>query len=258
MTQKSIFITGAGSGIGLATAQHFARAGWRVGAYDLDDASVNQLVDEFGDERILAGAIDVTDDASVATAISQFSDATNGRMDVLFNSAGVLQIGRFAEVSLAKHLQHLQVNTGGIMRVSLAAMPLLKSTSNSRLINMSSASADYGAPDFASYSASKFAVRGLTEALNLEWREWDIHVCDIMPPFVRTAMLAQTPDNVASLDRLGIKLSAQDIAKVAWKAATGRRKVHWPVGLQYKLLYYSGQISPHWLRRSIISLLTGQ
>ena len=255
MTQKSIFITGAGSGIGLATAQRFLQAGWFVGAFDLNVEGVQALADQHGEGKVYADVIDVTDDDSVSAAITAFTAATSGPMDVLFNSAGVLQIGPFADVPLDKHLWHMNVNFGGIMRVSLAALPALKATSGARVINMSSASADYGTPDFASYSATKFAVRGLTEALNLEWQPQDIHVCDVMPPFVRTAMLADKPDNVSSIERLGVRLTPEQVADSVWQAATGRKKVHWPVGSQFKLLYYSGQILPTWVKRLVIRSL---
>ena len=253
---QSIFITGAGSGIGRAVAQHFANAGWFVGAFDLNTESAANTVANVAKGQAISGHIDVTDDASVAQAITVFTTASGGQMHMLFNSAGVLQIGRFGALALERHLWHMNVNVNGLMRVSLAALPTLRATPGARLINMSSASADYGTPDFASYSASKFAVRGLTEALNLEWREYGIHVCDIMPPFVRTAMLADAPSDVPSIKRLGVRLSAKQVAASVWRAATGSKKVHHPVGLQYKMVYYSGQVLPHWARRAMLQLFT--
>ena len=256
MTDKCIFITGAGSGIGRATALRFARAGWFVGAFDLDAASAQTLADEIGGDKVLAGAIDVTDDASVADAMAAFEQAAGGRMHVLFNSAGVLKIGPFDEVGLDTHLWHFDVNVAGTMRVMLAALPQLRQTPGASVINMSSASADYGVPDFASYSSTKFAVRGLTEALNLEWAAYDIHVCDVMPPFVNTRMVTSAPDHVASIDSLGVKLTAEDVADVVWRAAGSRGATHWPVGAQFKLIWYSGQVLPAWLKRRVMKAVS--
>lgn len=258
MTDKSIFITGAASGIGRATARCFARAGWRVGAFDVDLAGVRALADEFDPGTVVAGTMDVTDNASVEAALADFADAAGPRLDVLFNCAGVLTIGAFETLPLADHMRHADVNFAGLMRVTHAAFAYLRDSPDARVINMSSASADYGTPDFASYSATKFAVRGLTEALNLEWRRHDIHVCDVMPPFVRTAMLADAPADLTSIKRLGIKLEADDVAAVVYRAATGgRRRIHWPVSGQYKLIYYLGQVLPAWFKRGVIRLLTG-
>lgn len=253
---RCILITGAGSGIGRAVAQRFAAAGWLVGAYDIDADAAAATVAALDGDQARSGAMDVTDDVSVASALEDFTTATGGRLDVLFNSAGVLAIGGFADLPLSAHLRHADVNFAGLMRVTHAAFPTLRATPGARVINMSSASADYGVPDFASYSASKFAVRGLTEALNLEWRVHGIHVCDVMPPFVRTPMLDGEPEPT-SLRRLGVRLTADDVAATVLRAATGRRKPHWPVSAHYKLLYYTGAIVPTWLKRLIMRLVSG-
>ena len=257
MTAKAILVTGAGSGIGRAAARRFAEAGWLVGAYDVDPDAAAATGEHLAAGQGHSGVMDVTDDASVAAALDEFTNIAGGRLDVLFNSAGVLSIGAFSDLPLARHLRHVDVNLAGLMRVTHAAFPALRATPGARVINMSSASADYGVPDFATYSASKFGVRGLTEALNLEWRRHDIHVCDMMPPFVRTPMLAGGPEP-RSLQRLGVRLEADDVAAAVWRAATGRRrKTHWPVSRHYRLLYYTGLLLPPWLKRLIMRTISG-
>src|SRR5690554_2626786 len=185
---KNILITGAGSGIGLATARLFHERGWTVGLLELDPAALEAAAAQLGSERVWQRAVDVTDAAALKAAIDAFAEAQAGRLHCLFNCAGLLDIGRFEDVDLARHERMMRVNVLGVLNGCHAAFPYLKATPGARVVNMSSASALYGVPQFASYSASKFAVRGLTEALNLEWAEHDITVSDIMPPFVSTNM----------------------------------------------------------------------
>lgn len=225
---KSIFITGAAAGIGQATARLFARKGWQVGLYDVDIAGLEALQQELGDcswwQRL-----DVLNDSEVQAAIEQFAAKTGGQMDVLFNCAGLLTTGAFMENAAGTAQRLFGVNVFGLESVTRLAYPLLATTNGARVINMSSASALYGVPDFALYSASKFAVRGLTEALNIEWQQHDIYVCDVMPPFVDTGMVSNA-NRVQSIDKLGVKLTAGDVAAVVWKASQ-KRKLHWQVGV---------------------------
>lgn len=257
MAGRTIFITGAGAGIGRAVALAFAGAGWKVGAYDLNPDSVATLAEELSGAALRAGAIDVCDQASIDAALVDFSEFTDGRMDVLFNNAGVAHVGPFEQLDLDKHLAINAVNFAGLMRMTHRAFPLLASTAGAQIINMSSASADYGVPGFTSYSATKFAVRGLTEALNLEWRQHGIHVCDINPPFVDTDMVRAMPTDVTTVNRLGVRLDAADVAAVVMRAATGRKRVHWPVGLQFSVMYTLGQVLPSSLKRRVMRMLSG-
>lgn len=258
MSKESILITGAGSGIGLAAAKRFAAAGFHVGAFDLAYASVATLAEDYGEATVMAGVMDVTDADSVAEGVASFVAASGGRLDCVLNNAGLLAIGQFAAISLARHTAIARVNIEGVMQVAHAVYPYLARTPGARLINLASAAADYGTPDFASYSSSKFAVRGFTEALNLEWRRAGIYVCDIMPPFVRTPMLDDAPD-VSVIQRLGVKITAEDVVAEIWRAALDRRrrKVHWPVSAQYKVLYYAGLLLPTWVKRRIMGGLSG-
>ena len=108
----------------------------------------------------------------------------------------------------------------------------------------------------ATYSASKFAVRGLTEALDLEWERHDIRVSDVMPIFVDTELLTRTRKSSAA-DSLGVRLQPKDVADVVWSAATSkRRRVHWTVGLQTKLAYHGASLAPVALERGVVRLLT--
>ncbi len=120
-------------------------------------------------------------------------------------------------------------------------MPLLEKTKNARIISMSSASAVYGVPQLAAYSASKHAVRALTEALNIELEKQDIWVSDIMVPYVKTPMLEKTDHQATSVKRLGINVTAETVANTVWKASQQKR-IHWQVSTSMFLLRVV-----HWL-----------
>ena len=256
MNRQSIFITGAASGIGRAVAHRFANRDWRVGLSDIEEKSLKDLHDQIDGD---AGSycVDVTDPPSVEAALNSFAEQSEGRLNVLFLSAGITRNGRFEEVPAETHRQILAVNAGGVATCARMAFPFLKQTPDARLICMSSASASYGTPEMASYSASKFAVRGLTESLNLEWEEHDIHVCDVMPPFVKTPMLEQE-QSTRSMNNLGVNLTAEDVANVVERAATSsRKKVHWPVSSSFKLLYRVCDLLPRELVRPIMKRISG-
>jgi short-subunit dehydrogenase len=100
---------------------------------------------------------------------------------------------------------------------------------------MASTSAEYGSPQHAVYSATKFFVRGLTEALNIEYRAHDIQVAAIYVAYVQTGMVFDAAVKPASIERLGVKITPQRVAQAVWRAVHGRR-VHWRVGLDAKLI----------------------
>lgn len=257
MSSPAIFITGAAAGIGRATAELFASRGWRVGLYDVDVDAVERLHVELGASTI-GGRLDVTDPGAVGRALEDFVAFSGGRIDVMFNNAGILSVGEFETIGVARHHAIVDVNVGGVINGCHAAFPHLLRTPGSRVISMSSASAIYGAPAYASYSASKFAVKGLSEALDIEWQRHGIRVMDVLPLFVNTAMVT-TIEQPTSIARLGVRLQPRDIAQTVWAAAhwNGWRKVHWYPGLQSRLLALSNKLAPTWLNRFATKKISG-
>lgn len=243
---NTILITGAASGIGAATARLFHARGWQVGLLDINHAALAHLAAELG--GVWHAELDVSDAGAVREALKDFCALHGGQLRLLFNCAGILRFGHFEEISVEEHARILQINVLGLLQFTQAAFPYLKATPEAQVINMGSASGLYGTPHMASYSASKFAVRGLTEALDLEWRRHGIRVGDLMPPFVRTPMVASQQFTPPALRRLGVRLSAEDIAEAAWQQAH-RSKVHRPIHWLFKLMYASAQLSPTWLNR---------
>jgi NAD(P)-dependent dehydrogenase (short-subunit alcohol dehydrogenase family) len=261
--QKSVFITGAAAGIGRATALNFARQGFTVGAYDIDEVGLKTLageIDQRGAKAVI-GHLDVTDPDETAQRVGEFVSAAGGRLDVMINNAGILRAGRFEEMDIAGHLKEIDINTKGVVNGLHAAFPYLKSTPKAVVVNLASASAIYGQSELANYSATKFFVRGITEALDLEWQRYDIRVIAMWPLYVQTAMTENV--KTGTTESLGIRLTAQDIAD-AIVAATEPSKlrraihqVHFPVGSQTKVLAAGSRFSPGWLTRLVNKRLAG-
>lgn len=249
--RQCILITGAAKGIGRATARLFVQHGWFVGLGDIDTKSLDMLCEELGADNALAMQLDVTQPNDWNAILARFYQRT-GRLDVLINNAGILISGNFESNPLACHHALVDVNISGVLNGCYLSLPYLRKTSGARVINLSSSSAMYGQASLATYSATKFAVRGLTEALNIEWQKYGISVVDIMPLFVQTEMI--TDMDARSIEVFGAKLTAEDVAQTIWRAATqGNRynKVHWPVGTLSTWLLRLNDVTPAWLKRFI-------
>jgi NAD(P)-dependent dehydrogenase (short-subunit alcohol dehydrogenase family) len=259
VSRPSIFITGAAAGIGAATAELFASRGWFVGLYDVNEAGVRELAAKLGAANTCAGRLDVTDYAAFEQALAGFFQAAGQRLDLLFNNAGIGHTGDFEALSMDRTRATIAVNFAGVVNGCHAAFPYLKRTPGARVISMSSASAIYGAPGLATYAATKFAVKGLTEALDIEWRRHGITVRDILPLFVDTAMVRNFESELKAKDALGMHLGPADIARTVWRAAHWRwwPRVHWYPGLQGWFLALSQKLTPHWFNRFTTRVISG-
>ncbi|MCG5434290.1 SDR family oxidoreductase [Mycobacterium sp. MYCO198283] len=255
MSDKAVFITGAAAGIGRETALQLAARGYTVGAYDIDEAGCKTLVEEITARggTAIAGHLDVTDFDEFTERMAEFTAAVGDRLDVMINNAGILRAGRFEEIGVETHMTEIDINVKGVVNGLHAAFPYLRKTPRSVVVNMSSASAIYGQKELANYSATKFFVRGLTEALDLEWGEYGIRVIAMWPLFVQTGMLQGI--KTGTTQSLGIRLTAQDVAQAivaAIEPPTVRQaihQVHFPVGPQTKALALASRFSPAWLTR---------
>lgn len=187
--QQTIFITGGASGMGRATAELFAGKGWFVGIFDVDEQGLKETAAGIGDDNCLARRLDVTDEKDFAAAMSAFSERTKGRMDIMFNNAGIAPSAWFDEMPLEQMRQIIDVNVMGVITGAKLALPLLRNTPNSICISTSSSAATYGHALLAVYSASKFAVKGLTEALSLEFGRFGVRTADVLPGCIDTPML---------------------------------------------------------------------
>ncbi len=187
--EKSIFITGGAGGMGLATGQFFAEKGWFVGLFDIDEARLQQATGQFDSGRSMIRRLDVTSEDDFASAMAAFSDQTGAHMDVMFNNAGIAPGAWFDEMPMETIRQVIDINVLGVIIGIRAALPLLKETTGSLCISTSSSVATYGHAMRAVYSASKSAVKGMTEALSLEFERFGIRTADVLPGCIDTPML---------------------------------------------------------------------
>ncbi len=246
----NIFITGASKGIGRAAALRFAAKGWFVGITDIDTTGLRKLESEITGKDYYVAIMDVTDEAAVESTIGKFCEKCNGELNVLLNNAGVACLDPFEEIPPHRHHAIIDVNTRGVVNCTFHAFPYLKRTKNARVINMCSAASHYGVPFEATYSASKFFVKGFTEALNIEWERHGIHVCDIMPNFVDTPMMEQC--NSAVVERVGIKLTAEDVVDKIW-SAVHKKRVHWLVEFfPYNIFQPIARFLPRSIVRAVV------
>ena len=231
---RTIFITGGASGIGRAVARLFASRGWRVGIADVNETLLSETA------ASLPGVhhhyvMDVRDRDAWAECLAAFTQESGGRLDVLHNNAGIGTGGALAEASFEDLDRTVAINLMGVLNGARIGYRYLAATPGSCLLNTASASAIYGSSGLATYSATKFAVRGLTEALDGEWHSVGIRVRAIIPGFIDTPLLANVPPGTNRTIRetvtdAGLELtSADDVALAAWRAVHGKA-VHTYVG----------------------------
>ncbi len=175
MTSKTVLITGTSSGIGLATARHFAEEGWNVVATMRNPGAQLEASDS-----LLILALDVTDPASIAAAIDT-GIKRFGRIDVLVNNAGYGQYGLFEAIPAESILAEFDVNVFGVMNVTRAILPHFRANTSGMIINISSGVGIYTMPMISAYCASKFAVEGFSEALAFELASQKILVKIVEP-----------------------------------------------------------------------------
>jgi len=251
-TRPSIFITGAASGIGLATAKRFARAGWFVGLADTNVPGVEAALAAIGPDAGIVLPLDVRDRTQWAAAMACFGAATGGRCDILLNNAGIGRYGWFEDIDPEEADLEVDVNIKGVINGAYAGLPLLKATPGSQLINVASCAGLYGPPRLAVYGATKFAVRGLSEALDAEFVRHGVKVKCIMPWFVETPILdsATRGSNASIRDGIGNEpvYTVEEAAETIWTAAHSS-ELHHLVGKAAKGLRFAARFMPNGVRK---------
>ncbi len=249
--RRSIFITGAASGIGRATAQLFAERGWFVGGFDVDEAALRTLEAEGG--ATVTGRLDVTDRQAYAGALTAFVSRAGGRLDILFGNAGVITAAALDEMAWETVERVLRINLFGAMIGAQSAIPFLKATPGSLCISTCSASAIFGSANLAAYSASKGAIKGLTEALAIELKKHGVRAADVLPGIVNTAMLP--PETRALLPTAGAwrLVQPREVAEAVWRAYAEDR-IHWYVPEELKDFHLMAVSEPEQARDYFIAL----
>jgi NAD(P)-dependent dehydrogenase (short-subunit alcohol dehydrogenase family) len=221
---KSIFITGAASGMGLATAEYFAEKGWFIGAFDVNADGLENLRAKIGNG--IFRTLDVTNASDYAAAVEEFGAATGGTLDLMFNNAGIGTAGLLDEQPIEDIERVLQVNLMGVIYGVRAGVPLLKKTPGSLCLITSSSSAIFGTAGIAIYSATKHAVRGLTEALSIELKRFGVRASDLLPGLIDTPMLGDQMRQMAPPEGMWRLVNPREIAETVWRAYH-EDQLHW-------------------------------
>lgn len=196
--EQSFVITGASTGIGRACAVHMHGLGWRVFAGVRREADAASLADETSD-RLTPLYLDQSDSQSIREArdLVERSVGESG-LSGLVNNAAVPYGGPVEFIDLGEVRRAFDVNFFGLMEITQAFLPLLR-RGRGRIVNMSSMSGWVSPPFLSPYSASKFALEALSDALRVELRPWDIHVIVVEPGAIVTPMWNKGADIVSSL-----------------------------------------------------------
>ncbi|MBS0480856.1 MAG: SDR family oxidoreductase [Proteobacteria bacterium] len=256
MSHRTIFITGGASGIGRAVAQRFAREGWFIGLADIDEAGMRATAALLPAGASSVHRLDVRDRAAWDAALADCAAAAGGRIDVVFNNAGIPLGGNLIDNTPAEIERCLDINLKGVLFGAQAAYPWLKASApGSCLLNTASAAGIYGMPGTSVYATTKFGVRALTEALDGEWFDDGIKVASLMPAFIDTPLLDHTANQGSNegirerVSEAGLEITpVSAVADAAWNAVHGDA-LHTRVGKTADRLAFASRWLPGRLRK---------
>lgn len=190
---KVALITGAARGQGAAAARRFVAEGARVMLTDVLVQECEELAQELGDSAAVQ-VLDVTDEKNW-TAVVQATVEQFGQLDILINNAGVLAFQPIEHMSLEEYMQVINVNQVGVWLGMRAVLPALREAGGGAIVNTSSVSGLRGVAYGSAYSASKFAVRGMTKVAALEFGKYNIRVNSVHPGGIETPMVVSVADS---------------------------------------------------------------
>jgi len=254
--RRHIFITGGASGIGRAVAEYFGARGWFVTVTDVNVAGLEDTLGLIEGGFKYSHRLDVRDRDAWDVALESAETAAGGRIDVMFNNAGIGTGGAIAELSKDEIDACLDINLRGVLYGAQAAYPYLqKSAPGSALVNTASAAGIIGGSGMSVYSATKFAVRGIAESLDAEWAPEGIKVSSICPSFIETPLLDGTGhhgENEQIRTRVleaGLEITpVEEVAKTVWEAVHGDG-LHYLVGKTAKRLNFAKRWLPGRVRK---------
>ena len=188
---KTILITGASSGFGRLTAEKLANSGHRVFAgFRSTDGAKKPVADELRDKKIEILRLDVTDQASVDSAVKQLLKTTNNQLDVVVNNAGMASAGISESFTAEQVREMFDVNVFGVQRVIRATLPALRAERSGLVINIGSILGRVTIPFFGLYGASKYAVEAMSDSYRYELSQLGIDVVLVQPSAYPTNMYA--------------------------------------------------------------------
>ncbi|HBX2745769.1 TPA: SDR family NAD(P)-dependent oxidoreductase [Klebsiella pneumoniae] len=182
---KTWMVTGSSRGFGRALCEVILDSGDNVVATARNPADLAPLLEKFDASRVLAIALDVTDESAAYRAVDHAID-TFGKIDVLVNNAGYGDIGSVEDTPLAAFRQQIETNLFGTIMMTKAVIPHMRERRSGYLVQFSSVGGRIGAPGRAAYSAAKWGVEGFSESLAREMRLIGVHVTIVEPGGFRT------------------------------------------------------------------------
>jgi NAD(P)-dependent dehydrogenase (short-subunit alcohol dehydrogenase family) len=218
LKNKVCLITGAGSGIGKETALLFAKEGAHVVVNDFNEKSGQETVRhicENNGEAIFIQA-DVTNPENVKAMVDQVIDYY-GRIDVLFNNAGISGVGQLHNIDLEAWNRVMNVNINGVFLVTKYVVPHMMNQQSGSIINMSSCIAEIGLANRASYATTKGAILALTKSIQVDYAKYNIRVNALMPgtiftPFVED-YLSKDPNPEEAVQSIKRRQLGGDLGK---------------------------------------------
>ena len=219
LSGKVCLITGAGSGIGQASARLFASEGGRVVVADLDPGAARATADEIMQTsgQAVAEQVDVTDEAQTVDLAARVVDRW-GRIDVLFNNAGIAGVGDVLETEPELFDRVMKVNVRGVYLMSRAVVPHMIAQKSGSVINMSSGIAEIGLARRVSYAASKGAVMAMTRSMQVDLAPHGIRVNALLPgtiltPFVERYLKEAYSDPEEGMASIRKRQLSQDLGR---------------------------------------------
>lgn len=272
---QTVVVTGSNSGIGLATALYLARRGYTVWATMRNVAKSGELRTVVESERLPVeiAPLDVCDDNSVRSAVEEIV-RRSGRIDILVNNAGYGLRGAVEEVSLDEWKRQFETNFFGAIRVTQAVLPQMRAQRSGMIVNISSVLGRFAIPFSGPYTASKFALEGLSETLRYELAPFNIKVILIEPGFIATrfqenAQMAQAAQRDDSPYRIFKKASERRVQRNIYRAAPAERvaetiyhaithpKLRYPVGRDARLVLPLRRFLPERLFERVLKKQVG-
>ena len=256
LADKVVVITGAGSGIGRATAMRFANAGAKIAACDIHQDRLDALAVDLGPRALVVRNVDVADRAQMAA----FADEVHAQVpaaDVVVNNAGVAVAGAFVETTLDNWDWLLGINLRGVVHGCHFFIPkMIARGAGGHIVNLSSVLGLYGAPLNSPYVASKFAVLGLSQSLRAELAPHHIGVTAICPGMIATSIVddSRISDTLVERRKQASRLfrdkgaPPSDVADAIFDAVQRNPAIR-PVGRDGWIIWALSKLSPRAMSR---------
>ena len=240
-------VTGASSGIGEATARRIAREpGWELVLVARREDRLRALAEEVGGATVVAA--DLTEESAPQQVREAVERERGGQLHLLVNNAGGAWRGRFGETGWENVKRHMELNFDAVCRLTEALLPLLRDSSPSSIVNVSSTAGRVGRGNSGAYSASKFALAGWSDSLHLEEQPHGVHVGLVLPGFVATEGFPQR-ELVERRATRWIVSSPDRVAEAIWQTGPGGKPERY-VPRPYWLAAAARTLAPGLVRRA--------